>query len=183
MINTNSNKLNVPKIVKAWVEANPLPTLLVTTDKLETLTANQAFAILLMQNNLRTADLLHGLSTESGSLDASIEESIAHLKQGDCIVRHLKVSQQHYYTVHLTKLELSTDSPLCLCCMIVPGGGESWDGEPTQFVSFEQNQRNYIEFVLECTDGKVSGKGGAAEILEMKSQTLFSKMKKLGIKR
>ena len=31
--------------------------------------------------------------------------------------------------------------------------------------------------------GKVSGKGGAAELLELKPTTLYSKMKRLGIER
>ena len=58
-----------------------------------------------------------------------------------------------------------------------------FDGQITQFLSFEEYQRKYIELVLKSTDGKVSGAGGAAEILRMNPQTLFSKMKKLGIRR
>lgn len=41
----------------------------------------------------------------------------------------------------------------------------------------------YIGRVLDLTDGKVSGKGGAAEKLGMNPQTLFSKIRKLGIKK
>ena len=57
------------------------------------------------------------------------------------------------------------------------------DGQLTEFMSFEAYQRKYIELVLESTGGKVSGPGGAAEILQLHPQTLFSKIRKLGIRR
>lgn len=41
--------------------------------------------------------------------------------------------------------------------------------------------KRYIKFILNKTDGKISGPGGAAEILGMKRTTLYSKMKKLGM--
>jgi transcriptional regulator with GAF, ATPase, and Fis domain len=43
-------------------------------------------------------------------------------------------------------------------------------------------QRRYIEFVLEKTDGRIGGSGGAAEILDMKGTSLNSRMKKLGMR-
>ena len=58
-----------------------------------------------------------------------------------------------------------------------------FDGTLTEFLSFEEYQRKYIQLVLDSTGGKVSGKGGAAEILQIHPQTLFSKMRKLGIRR
>lgn len=54
---------------------------------------------------------------------------------------------------------------------------------PTAFKSFDEMQRDYIYEVLLSTNGKVSGAGGAAEILKMKDKTLFAKMKKLGIEK
>ncbi len=51
------------------------------------------------------------------------------------------------------------------------------------FVSFEEAQRQYLIKVLEHTGGKVSGPGGAAEILEMNDKTLYARMKRLGIQR
>lgn len=51
------------------------------------------------------------------------------------------------------------------------------------FVPFDEMQKNYIIKVLGETKGKVSGPGGAAEILKMKDKTLFAKMKKLGIEK
>lgn len=48
-------------------------------------------------------------------------------------------------------------------------------------VTLEQIERTYIIDVLKRCSGKISGIGGAAEILEVPSTTLHSKMKKLGI--
>ncbi len=50
------------------------------------------------------------------------------------------------------------------------------------FVTLEQLEKQYISKVLDHCKGKVSGKGGAAEILGMKPTTLQSRMKKLGLK-
>ena len=58
-----------------------------------------------------------------------------------------------------------------------------FNGTLTEFVSFEEYQRKYIQLVVDNTGGKVSGPGGAAEILQMHPQTLFSKLRKLGIRR
>lgn len=51
-----------------------------------------------------------------------------------------------------------------------------------KFVTLEEFEKEYIIDVLKQTGGKVSGKGGAAEILGMKPTTLRSRMDKLGIK-
>lgn len=60
------------------------------------------------------------------------------------------------------------------------GSGLSLSGE---MVSFEEMQRRYIIEALKRTQGKVTGPGGAAEILEVNGRTLMSKMGKLGIDR
>lgn len=44
-------------------------------------------------------------------------------------------------------------------------------------------QRRYIRHILEYTDGRISGQGGATEILGMKRTSLYARMKALGIKR
>lgn len=51
------------------------------------------------------------------------------------------------------------------------------------FKSFEAKQRDYIVEVLDHTNWCVSGPNGAAVILQMKDQTLFAKMKRLGIEK
>ena len=50
-------------------------------------------------------------------------------------------------------------------------------------VSFEEMQKLYIIEALKRTGGKVTGPGGAADMLEMNGRTLMSKMNKLGINR
>jgi DNA-binding NtrC family response regulator len=45
-----------------------------------------------------------------------------------------------------------------------------------------ENERDYILYILKKCNGKVSGPGGAAEILDINPSTLNSKMKKLDIK-
>ncbi len=49
-------------------------------------------------------------------------------------------------------------------------------------VSMEEMERQYIVKVLKATDGKISGRGSAAEMLQMNPATLRSRMQKLGIK-
>jgi DNA-binding NtrC family response regulator len=46
-----------------------------------------------------------------------------------------------------------------------------------------ENERRHIIAALKTTGGKVGGKGGAAELLDIHYKTLFSRMKKLGIKK
>lgn len=60
------------------------------------------------------------------------------------------------------------------------GSGFSLTGE---MVSFEEMQRRYIIEALKRTKGKVTGPGGAAEILKVNGRTLTSKLQKLGINR
>jgi len=49
--------------------------------------------------------------------------------------------------------------------------------------TIHENERDYITYILKKCKGKVSGIGGAAEILNIPASTLNSKMKKLGIKK
>ncbi len=63
-----------------------------------------------------------------------------------------------------------------------PNGAVATAREP-EVLDFQEAQRLHITRVLGMTDGKVSGKGGAAELLGLNAQTLFSKMRKLGISR
>lgn len=47
--------------------------------------------------------------------------------------------------------------------------------------SLEEMERDHILNALQSAKGRVSGAGGAAELLKIQAQTLYSKMKKLGI--
>lgn len=52
---------------------------------------------------------------------------------------------------------------------------------PSRLKTIDENAREHILAVLKRCNGKVSGPGGAAEILEVQPTTLHSKIKKLGI--
>ncbi|THH39979.1 sigma 54-interacting transcriptional regulator [Neolewinella litorea] len=52
-----------------------------------------------------------------------------------------------------------------------------------KIVPFETMQKQYIIEALKRTKGKVTGPGGAAELLDLNGRTLMSKMNKLGIDR
>jgi transcriptional regulator with GAF, ATPase, and Fis domain len=51
------------------------------------------------------------------------------------------------------------------------------------FKTIIENERDHILTVLESCNWKISGKGGAAEILDINVNTLNSRMKKLGIEK
>ncbi len=48
--------------------------------------------------------------------------------------------------------------------------------------TMDELQREYIEYVLDRTGGKLSGPGGGSEILGLKRTTLVARMKKLGLR-
>jgi transcriptional regulator with GAF, ATPase, and Fis domain len=50
-------------------------------------------------------------------------------------------------------------------------------------LSMQDLERKHILKVLDLTSWRVSGKGGAAEILDLKPTTLEARMKKMGIER
>ncbi|WP_238749794.1 sigma 54-interacting transcriptional regulator [Neolewinella maritima] len=52
-----------------------------------------------------------------------------------------------------------------------------------RIIPFEAMQKQYITEALKRTGGKVTGPGGAAELLDLNGRTLMSKMNKLGIDR
>ncbi|MFT3822657.1 MAG: sigma-54 dependent transcriptional regulator [Chitinophagaceae bacterium] len=56
-----------------------------------------------------------------------------------------------------------------------------FSGQPGVIKTMEENERDHILAALEKTKGKVSGDGGAAELLNINASTLKSRMKKLGI--
>jgi len=58
------------------------------------------------------------------------------------------------------------------------GASKSFLDHPTM----DEMQRRYIRHILETTGNRVGGPGGAAEMLGMNRATLYSRMKKLGLK-
>ncbi len=48
--------------------------------------------------------------------------------------------------------------------------------------SLEDLERRYIRYILDRTDGRIGGAGGAGDLLGIKRTTLYSRMRKLGIR-
>lgn len=76
--------------------------------------------------------------------------------------------------------------------MILKNGADlsfkDWTPESFSFssdseISLADNEKLYIQETLLKTNGKVFGKGGAAEVLKINPKTLMSRMQKLGIQR
>ena len=59
----------------------------------------------------------------------------------------------------------------------------SSDGTQADQLSLHDYEKKYILEILENTNWKISGKGGAADKLDVNHQTLRSKIKKLGIEK
>ncbi len=59
---------------------------------------------------------------------------------------------------------------------------ENFNTHTPPLLSFDEMNRQYLQQVLEYTDGKIYGKDGAASILGLKPTTLQSKLKKLKIR-
>jgi transcriptional regulator with GAF, ATPase, and Fis domain len=65
--------------------------------------------------------------------------------------------------------------------MTVPGDSES-RSTSIETMALEEMEKNHIRQVLATTGGRVKGSGGAAQILRINPSTLFSRMRKLGIR-
>jgi DNA-binding NtrC family response regulator len=63
----------------------------------------------------------------------------------------------------------------------LPKNIEQLSETPEPLKSMEEMERDHIMNALKSSNGKISGMGGAAELLKLQPQTLYSKMKKLGI--
>jgi transcriptional regulator of acetoin/glycerol metabolism len=53
---------------------------------------------------------------------------------------------------------------------------------PGRLKTMDEMERDHILAALKASKGKVSGPGGAAELLGLPAQTLYSRIKRLGIK-
>jgi transcriptional regulator with GAF, ATPase, and Fis domain/tetratricopeptide (TPR) repeat protein len=76
---------------------------------------------------------------------------------------------------------LSVDGTLCLdlpSAGHARGGSHPFDDLP----SLDELQRRYIRYILQKTGGKISGTGGASEILNMKRTSLYNRMNRLGMR-
>ena len=62
------------------------------------------------------------------------------------------------------------------------GGGPSRPARPTEWVTLEESERRYLREVIAHTGGRITGKGGAAELLDVNPSTLNWRIGKLGLK-
>ncbi len=65
---------------------------------------------------------------------------------------------------------------------IITDPNRTFIDETKELITLDELQRRYILHVLKKTGGKIYGKGGAAELLGINRGTLYSRMRKLGIK-
>jgi transcriptional regulator of acetoin/glycerol metabolism len=54
--------------------------------------------------------------------------------------------------------------------------------KPSPILTMDEMEKEHIINTLKASNGRVSGAGGAAELLGISAQTLYSKIKKHGIK-
>ncbi|WP_420153748.1 sigma-54-dependent transcriptional regulator [Siphonobacter sp.] len=78
------------------------------------------------------------------------------------IERHVLMTSERM----ITRIQLPPDSPV----------------HSHEIKTMEELERDHILHTLKTCQGKVSGRGGAAELLGLPAQTLYTKMKRLGIK-
>lgn len=64
-----------------------------------------------------------------------------------------------------------------------PAAGAANAEPPIKLLTINENERQHIMAVIRHCRGRISGKGGAAEILGVPATTLNSKLKRLGIKK
>lgn len=83
---------------------------------------------------------------------------------------------------HLVQRHVLTANSNTIRRIQLPPSLEFHKSEPSLTKTIHQNERDYILSILEKCNGKVSGAGGAAQILNIPASTLNSKMKKLGIR-
>lgn len=83
--------------------------------------------------------------------------------------------------LHLSSSPSSADRPLS----VAPAGPRlvSADRRPAAVLSFSESERRAILKALETTGWRISGTGGAADLLGLKPTTLHAKMKRLGVHR
>jgi transcriptional regulator with GAF, ATPase, and Fis domain len=91
-------------------------------------------------------------------------------------VRQLQHSIERMILLDSTKIDLEPEAPASL---LMPTTAKK---ETPRIKTLEEVERDYILSVLHECNFKITGNGGAAELLNLAPSTLHSKMKKLGIK-
>jgi two-component system response regulator HydG len=113
-------------------------------------------------------------------------ERMGHTEIGICA----NVMQQlltHSWPGNIRELEHAIERSLILCQgrsldrVAIHCGSRREVAAPEKMKTIQENERDHVLTVLRFCKGKISGPGGAAELLQMKPSTLFSRMKKMGI--
>lgn len=100
----------------------------------------------------------------------------------------LKALQQYHWPGNIRELEHLMERQYILSggneihSISLPAGIESAVYPDEKLETLEEMERTHIMKVLKACNGRVAGRSGAAEILGIPAQTLYSKMKKLGIR-
>ncbi len=98
----------------------------------------------------------------------------------------MKALQDYHWPGNIRELRNNIERAMLISAgptLIVPVPGETGSlSQNRGALALEEMEKNHILRVLATTGGRVKGNGGAAEILQINSSTLFSRMRKLGIK-
>jgi two-component system response regulator HydG len=100
----------------------------------------------------------------------------------------LQLLQQYDWPGNIRELEHMIERQILLTPgdeiteITLPDSQNDADAVTGPLQTMEEIERMHIMKALKAAKGRVSGKGGAADILGLPAQTLYSKMKKLGIK-
>ena len=92
-------------------------------------------------------------------------------------IRELENTMQRNIVMANGAVMESLDIPVSKRAAVTNGNGKGG------FKTMIENERDHILAVLESCNWKISGKGGAAEVLDINVNTLNSRIKKLGIQR
>lgn len=86
---------------------------------------------------------------------------------------------------HIIERSVLLSNGRILSQVLLPLPAQKEKNQEKDFVikTWHEFEREYILNVLKATQGKVSGPGGAAELLGIPATTLYSRMKKLGLSR
>ena len=98
----------------------------------------------------------------------------------------MKALQDYHWPGNIRELRNTIERAMLINTgptLLVPAPGDSRPlADDFGALALEEMEKNHILRVLATTGGRVKGSGGAAEILQINPSTLFSRMRKLGIK-
>ena len=87
------------------------------------------------------------------------------------VERAVILSDENTFDLHFLPADVRTTKEL----------GAELDTAFAELPTLDEVQRRYIEYVMQRTGGKISGLGGASDILGMKRSTLYVKLREYGI--